>query len=192
MGMPAEAVRWTREMVQSLPEDGKRYELIDGALIVTPSPGVPHQSVLSVLFRKLSVYALDAGVGRVLSSPADLQLERGEILQPDLFVVGLATDAALPMRWERIRDLLLVVEIISPSSVRTDRISKRLRYQRARVPEYWVVDPFARVIERWQPDDDRPAQLADTLTWQPNEAHPPLVIDIEELFREALGEEGVE
>ena len=189
MGMPEMAQTWTREMVLALPEDRNRYELVDGELVVTPSPGVPHQSVLGLLHRALDRYLESCGLGRVLCSPADLQLVPGEVLQPDLFVVRLAEGQSLPQRWEEIRDLLLVIEIVSASSARIDRMRKRHRYQRARVPEYWVVDPFSRLIERWQPDDERPAQLAEALAWQPDGGVAPLVIDVAELFREALGDD---
>ncbi|MEO8337512.1 MAG: Uma2 family endonuclease, partial [bacterium] len=70
--------------------------------------------------------------------------------------------------------LLLAVEVLSPGSARFDRVIKRPRYQRNRVPEYWVVDRASRTFERWQPDDERPAILSDMLVWQPEGTRIPL------------------
>ena len=96
MGMP-DTIRWTRDQVLSLPSDGKRYELVDGELIVSPSPGFRHQLVLAGLFDALSPYVKAAGLGRVLWSPADLELEPGQLNQPDVFVLpSIAFE-----RWER-------------------------------------------------------------------------------------------
>ena len=62
---------------------------------------------------------------------------------------------------------LLAVEVLSPSTARADRTVKRRLYQRAGVPEYWIVDLEARLVERWRPADERPEVLTDTLTWRP-------------------------
>jgi Uma2 family endonuclease len=99
-------------------------------------------------------------------------------------------------RWESIhRDkiylvsrLLLGVEALSPSSARFDRVIKRPRYQRNRVPEYWIVDRESRTFERWQPDDERPAILSDTLVWHPEGASMSFELDIPSLFDEADAE----
>jgi Uma2 family endonuclease len=82
---------------------------------------------------------------------------------------------------------LLVVEIVSPSTARTDRQQKRRIYQSEGVPEYWIVDLDARVVERWRPHDTRPEIIADILVWQPQSDIAALSIDLVELFAEALG-----
>jgi Uma2 family endonuclease len=82
---------------------------------------------------------------------------------------------------------LLVVEILSPSTARTDRQQKRRIYQSEGVPEYWIVDLDARVVERWQPRDTRPEIITDILVWQPQREIAALSIDLVELFAEALG-----
>jgi Uma2 family endonuclease len=81
---------------------------------------------------------------------------------------------------------LLVVEVLSPSTARYDRITKRMRYQRSGVGEYWVVDVWARAIERWTPHDARPEVLDERITWHPAGASAPLVIDLEDFFRSAM------
>ena len=87
-----------------------------------------------------------------------------------------------------IRKLLLATEVLSPSTARADRTVKRRRYQRYGIPEYWIVDVDARIIERWMPSDERPEVLHETLVWQPEPGAPGLTIDLSELFREILGD----
>jgi Uma2 family endonuclease len=83
---------------------------------------------------------------------------------------------------------LLAIVVLSPSTARFDRLLKRRRYQRAGVAEYWIVDPDARLVERWRPDDTRPELVSEILTWQPDAAKPPLELDLPALLREAWGE----
>jgi Uma2 family endonuclease len=186
--MPHTADRWTADEVRALPDDGNRYELIDGELIVTPAPGGEHQAVLSLLFEQLAPFVRVSLPGAwLLWSPADLALGEDEVLQPDLFVCRTATGKA-PRPWSDVESLLLVIEAVSPRSARYDRTVKRARYQRAGVPDYWIVDLDARLVERWTPDNSRPEIFNKTLTWQAGSVSAPLEIDLEALFREALGD----
>jgi len=119
------------------------------------------------------------GLGTLYSSPADLVLGEDEVLQPDLFV---APPTATPRKQrEEITALRLVIEIVSPSSARTDRHQKRLRYQRAGVPHYWVVDPEQHQIEVWRPESEAGAVWRERMVWRvPAEA--PLVMDLRGVF----------
>ena len=83
--------------------------------------------------------------------------------------------------------LLLAVEVLSPSTARGDRTVKRQFFQRHHVPEYWIVDNSARLVDRWRPGDERAESVTDVLTWQPVPGIEPLTIDLRELFDEALG-----
>ncbi len=83
---------------------------------------------------------------------------------------------------------MLAVEVLSPSTARADRSVKRRLYQRARVPEYWIVDLEARLVERWRPADERPEVLTDTLSWVPAAGTGSLTIDLPEFFTKVLGE----
>lgn len=76
--------------------------------------------------------------------------------------------------------------MLSPATARYDRQLKRRRYQHARVPEYWIVDLDARLIERWRPDDDRPEVLGERLEWQPAAGREPLVLSLPQLFAAIL------
>jgi Uma2 family endonuclease len=110
-----------------------------------------------------------------------------EILQPDLFVLPASLRPQFST-WSEVTSLLLAVEILSPSTARYDRIVKRRRYQRAGTPEYWIVDPDARVIERWRPTDERPEVASEILEWRPVPDTPALLLDLPALFAEAWGE----
>jgi Uma2 family endonuclease len=186
--MPHVPTEWTAEMVRALPDDGRRYELVAGELLVTPSPGWIHQRTVLALIRHLDPYLRKYGAGDLLISPADLSFEEDEVLQPDLFVVPFPTGS--PTRsWADIRRLILAVEVLSPGTARYDRLVKRRHYQRAGVPEYWIVDPDARLVERWRPEDTRPEVLSETMTWQPDPTHQALELQLPSLFREAWGED---
>ena len=195
MGMPDTvgrgtqgARRWTRNDVFALPDDGRRYELIDGELVVTPAPGGRHQVAVTALLLRIGPLLTQAAgtSARILVSPADLRLGEEEILQPDLFIYQ--TESGRRLRdWREITSLLVAIEILSPSTARYDRGLKRLRYQRAGVPEYWIVDLDGRVVERWQPDDTRPEVLADRLQWNSGDGAV-LDLDLEEFFMEVMGE----
>lgn len=87
-----------------------------------------------------------------------------------------------------VKHLTLAVEVFSPSTARNDRYRKRRVYQEQSTDEFWIVDPGSRLVERWRPEDSEPEVLIDALEWQPAGALEPLVIDLQELFREAHGE----
>lgn len=186
MGMPGATDRWTAERVRALPDDGNRYELIGGELVVTPAPGPAHQVACAELYARLRSWLGSTGLGTALWSPADLSFGEDEILQPDLFVFPQAEGT--PGSWRDITALLLAVEVLSPSTARYDRGLKRRRYQRAGVPEYWIVDLDARLIERWRPDDMRPEIASERLVWEPASGVPPFTLELSELFSAVFGE----
>ncbi len=183
MGMP-ETIPWTRERVLALPPDGNRYELIDGELLVSPAARPLHQVAIKELEHLLHPYVKQHGIGLSIPLPADLEPAPGQLTQPDLFVLPPGPRF---QRWEEAPLPILVVEVLSPRTARYDRGLKRHFYQRAGVPEYWVVDLDARVVERWRPGDPRPEVLDDVLSWQPNPAFPGLAIDLAAYFREVIG-----
>ena len=178
---------WLPEDLDELPDDGNRYEVIDGELLVTPAPSFDHQDVAAMLWARLRPYVVQHGLGRALIAPADVQLDRRARVQPDVFVAA-AAEGRRPRRSKEIARLLLAVEIVSPSSAHSDRWKKRLLYQRWRAEEYWIVDPDARIVERWRPDDDRPEIVRSAIEWRPTPDIAPLRIDLDALFAEALGE----
>jgi Uma2 family endonuclease len=186
MVMPDLVKVWTRDEVLALPDDGNRYELVDGALLVSPSPRPLHQLGVSELFRLLDPFVRTNRLGDVLLSPSDLDLRSEQLVQPDLFVVRTADGRQL-REWTEVGIPLLVVEVLSPSTARQDRITKRRRYQRSAVPSYWIVDLDARLVEVWTPPDTAPLIVDDQLSWQPNPG-PALAIDLPSCFRAIWGE----
>jgi len=188
MGMSAQDVSsdWTAELAMALPDDGNRYEVLDGELFVTPAPTWEHQGAVAHLLQLLTSYARANSLGWTKQSPADITFSPRRLVQPDLFVVPWS-DAGRPRAWSEVRSLLLAVEVLSPSTARADRIRKRLIYQDEGVPEYWIVDLDARFVERWRPGDSRPEIVDGTLEWQPLAGIDPLRIDLQVLFEDVLG-----
>lgn len=188
MGMPAVRRHWTSQAVRALieasPSHWPRYELLDGELVVTPSPGFPHQTLVGELYLVLAEYLRREPVGAVFIAPADLELRRGNITQPDLFIVppGCAPSAGPELLWSDIELLSVAIEVLSPTSVRTDRVTKREYYLDVGVPLYLVVDFDARMIEEWTADRDTPRVLREKLVWHPAGAKDPLTISLPELF----------
>jgi Uma2 family endonuclease len=135
MAVMAADTAFTREDLDALPPDGRRHELLDGAFLVTPSPGFAHQDVLMRLIALLRPNLPEGLV--LLAGPFDVVLSDRTVVVPDLLVAPRSQFTA--------RDLpgapLLAVEIRSPSTALIDRTTKRHLYEQAGVPSYWLVDP---------------------------------------------------
>ncbi|MFQ5703052.1 MAG: Uma2 family endonuclease [Gemmatimonadales bacterium] len=172
---------YSADMVRALPDDGNRYETVYGELLVTPAPRALHQLVLRRLLVALDGYLRDNHVGELLSSPADISWGPDILVQPDLFVVDL--DQARTLDWAAMKNLLLAVEILSPSTQRYDRFTKRRLYQQVGIPLYWIVDPESATVEVWHPDMTFPTTERGTITWQPDGAGEAFSLDLTELFR---------
>jgi Uma2 family endonuclease len=186
MTKPNAAKRFTVEDLVALPDDGNRYEVVDGELFVTPAPSWDHQRIVGALHWQLRGYLAGTTIGEAILSPADVRLGDSQV-EPDLFVFPFIDGRRARSPETAVRPLL-VVEVLSPSTARRDRVLKRRLYQRAGVPEYWIVDLDARLVERWRPGDERPEIFGEQLEWAPESAVEPLKIDLESLFRDALGE----
>jgi Uma2 family endonuclease len=187
--MPAAHTEWTVDMLDALPDDGQRYEIIDGVLYVTPAPSDLHQYVVGELFARLHEYLRHSGIGHPIGSPSDVRREdrsRNRV-QPDIFVVRV-TSRKRPSYPFDLADLLLAVEVESASSSRDDYHTKRQLYLDARVPEYWVVSPEARTISRWHSADQPGEILSQSTAWHPAGMAQPLLIDLPSFFAEALGD----
>lgn len=197
MGMSATQLRpgaptgtWTADEVwayyERQPDAWPRYELVDGELRVSPAPTVDHQRVHRELADRLSPYVRAQRFGELFSPPADLRVALGTVVQPDLFVVPWPADARPARAWSEFTRVLLTVEILSPSTARYDRLVKRRFYGRMGVPEYWIVDPDTRLVERCLPDGHSEV-LGDVLLWHPTGAREALTIDLRAMFADALG-----
>jgi Uma2 family endonuclease len=187
MHMATDVNSWTVADLADLPDDGQRYEVIDGELFVTPAPALRHQDAIAKLFLLLSPYVATGKIGHLVFAPADVTFSPRRGVQPDLFVAPLI-NGRRPRKSSDIRGLLLAVEVLSPSSARADRIVKRAMYRDEGVAEYWLVDLDARVFERSTPTTERVEIIAGSLEWNPAGASAPLVIDVARYFADVLDE----
>jgi Uma2 family endonuclease len=127
--------------------DGKRYEVLDGELYVTPAPSPLHQRLSKRLQRRLEDYFEVRGLGEVFDAPIDVVLAQHDIVEPDLVIVAEPSQTSA----RAIEGVpLLVVEILSPSTRAQDRGIKIRRYAELGVPHYWIVDPDAETIDCWR------------------------------------------
>lgn len=183
MVMAAAAKVWRLDEVHSLPDDGNKYELIRGELLVTPPPSVAHEGLASALSAVLHPYVQRHGLGWVQRPRAVLRREGNEV-EPDLMVRPAVTP--LPQEWEWLPIPILVVEILSASTRRRDFGQKRSFYMDIGVPEYWIVDGGARNVRVIRPARHDQV-VSEQLSWQPAAAPEALVIDLLAFFRDALG-----
>ena len=135
---PMHSGPFTPEDREAMPEDGRRVELIDGCLVVSPSAGRAHNDLVMHLFRLLDAVCPDDVT--IYSVPYDYRLADGSELVPDITVARMADLGEKRLS----RTPLLVVEVISPSSRWMDPLVKRAKYETAGVPAYWIADPVAQ------------------------------------------------
>jgi Uma2 family endonuclease len=173
--------QYTSAMVRELPDDGHRYESINGTLLVTPPPAGRHQDVLFRLIRVLDRYLSDHDRADLMGAPADISFDENTLVQPDLFVADL-TQFHASGQWSDIRDFYLVIEIVAPSSAWADRHDKRRLYQAQHVPAYWVVDAEQRQVEVWTPHASQPVIERVRLEWQHPAIDMPCVVELDRLF----------
>jgi Uma2 family endonuclease len=180
MGMAA-PVFYTAEMVRALPEDGNRYETVRGELLVTPAPRLRHEEIVVRLSLGLRQYLQAEPVGHAFGGRSDISWGPDTLVEPDVFVAPLGEVRTLD--WAQVKTLLLVVEVLSPSSRRADRFTKRVEYQRQNIPHYWIIDADERQVEVWTPADTFPTFERERLVWHPVGAGQPFTLSLKELFR---------
>ena len=184
MHMATKTAAWTADELERLPDDGNRYEVVDGELFVTPAPALVHQAVQMAFVSRLITYDPDKRIGWLFCAPADVHFDQHNQTQPDILIIP-RTAGPRPRTWRSAPRPLLVVEILSPTTAWRDFGAKRDLYRRKRIPTYWIVDHEERlvhVVRTGMPD----VVARETLTWEPEGAAGALVIDLPALFREAL------
>ena len=127
-----------------IPDEGKRHEVLDGELYVTPTPTPLHQRLSKRLQRRLEDHFEGRGLGEVFDAPIDMVLGQHDIAQPDLLVVS---DPAQVSNRGIEGAPLLIVEVLSPSTRAQDRGIKQRRYAALGVAHYWILDPDAETLE---------------------------------------------
>ena len=185
MHMHAFRRQWTVEDLHDMPDDGQRYEVIDGELFVTPSPSADHQHALSLLFRLIADYVDRERIGHAFFSPSDITFSPRRAVQPDLFVVPLV-NGRRPRFFSDMKQLMLAVEVLSPSTAHLDRVKKRKLYREEGVSEFWIVDTDARTFERSTPKDLNVEVLDIAVNWWPQAASAPFVLDVPAYFANVL------
>lgn len=169
------------------PDDGKRRELIDGEVIVSPSPAVDHQTVVIRLAVALHAFVTTNDLGFVFPAPIDVYFTPRDVVQPDLVYVSYA-NRAIVRRLNVHGAPDLCIEVISPGSRRRDTVRKRALYARFGVPEYWIVDPAGKTIDMLcLPDAPVPLRKpADYAVGPASRVLPDLVVDHDALFAPAF------
>jgi Uma2 family endonuclease len=178
MHMATALKRWTLEELDSLPDDGNRYEVIDGELFVTPAPSDFHETLGAKLTRLLDPFVAHHGLGYIYRPRAVVRVDKSQV-EPDLMV--RRPQRTKNAAWQDAPRPSLVIEIISPATRRRDFTYKRDLYMRIGIGEYWIVDPEQQaitVIRNGEPD-----HVADKrLVWTPDGISESLEIDLYDLF----------
>jgi len=169
--------RWTRGDLARLPDDGNRYEVLDGELLVTPQASYRHQDIATRLLLALGEYCTRHSIATVVG-PGAIPFGRSE-LQPDVQVIPGRHRPRKEVKWGDLPRPILVIEVLSDSTAHRDLGKKRDAYLRIGVAQYWAIDPDAREVHVWRPGTEEPTIAREVLRWQPVETLPPLEITID-------------
>ena len=183
MAPPATPYTWTYAEYARFPDDGNRYEVIDGEVLVTPAPSPAHQNVVTKLLIAIRAYVERHGLGVVLPD-VDVLFATGQFLRPDIVFVPNDRRDGISDRGIEVAPGL-IVEVQSPTSASIDRVKKPRRYGDFGVPEYWVADPLTREVLVWRFDAGavEPERLVGPFQWRPATHVEPLTVDPADLFR---------
>lgn len=167
--------------LETIPDDGYRYELIEGALTVSPAPSRAHQTILQELSFRLHSWVRGGRIGRVFTAPVDVRFSAIDQVQPDLLV--LLGDNLTNYRGNTVLGAPdLVVEIISPSSRRHDSVSKFALYAAHGVKEYWLADADQRWLRFYTLRDGVYEEILPVAGQLASIVLPGFTVDIELLF----------
>ena len=138
---------WTYQDYLKLPDDGRRYEIIEGVLYVTNAPDIDHQFTVSELSRQMGNFVIEHGLGRVITAPFEVHLsEKSRPVQPDVLYIKVERWPVPGAKFfEGAPDL--IVEVLSTSTSRQDRVTKFTAYEQSGVSEYWIANPRTRSVE---------------------------------------------
>jgi len=172
---------FTVDMVRAFPDDGQRYELVEGVLLVTPAPGSDHQIVIARLVAALHSYLGGPGAGYVVS-PGEIEIAPSLHLEPDVLVFPSTFRPGT--KWTDINGWWLAVEVLSPSSKHYDRDYKVAAYLHLGVAEVWVVDLDRRCCEISGVDGRRSIAEYRKVRWHPPGMTHALELDFQTIFRD--------
>ena len=181
MAMPISLPTYTVDMVRAFPDDGNRYELVQGMLLVTPAPAPNHQIVIARLLTALNTYLGSRGPA-IAVGPGEIEVAPQLHLEPDVLV--FPTRFRPGTKWTAITDWWLAVEVLSPSSKHYDRDYKVAAYLGTGVREVWIVDLDQHSVEISDAQGRRSIVQSDVARWHPEAMTTPLQLDLEEIFRD--------
>jgi Uma2 family endonuclease len=179
MAMPVSLRRFTVAELDEFPDDGNRYEILDGVLFVTPAPQPAHEALVQRLMLVLGRH-LEPWPDLWLAPRSEVVLAPSNKLEPDLQVYQ---SEFLPRTWAQVRDRWLAIEIASRSTRMYDRQYKRDGYLQLGVREVWLVDRFDRTVRVATREEPMERAYQTELEWNPPSPVPPLRIALDELFR---------
>lgn len=146
--MDTQRVILTYKDYEALPSDGRRYEIHEGELSVTPAPSPQHQRVSGNLYEILRAHVKSHGIGEIFYAPIDCILGDTTVVQPDMVYLDTARHSVISARGIE-GPPTLAVEILSPTTTSVDCSTKRQLYARYGIPYYWIIDPAGRTIEAY-------------------------------------------
>jgi Uma2 family endonuclease len=176
--------QWTEQDWEQLPNDGNRYEIINGVLYMSTAPSYHHQYIIKQMLFLVGYPAEQMGLGLVIFSPVGLFMPNSEPVQPDLVIIRQENSDIIQDR--RIRGVPdLIVEVLSPGNADYDEKTKLQAYANAGVPEYVVIDPAARALRLYRLD--APGSYHPPLEYTENDAVtfdclPGITLIVEQLF----------
>lgn len=178
----ATMTKYTLEDYEAFPDDGNRYEIIDGEVYVTAAPFEPHQWAVSELTRLLGNHVIENRLGRVYPSPFAVVMGPHDVFEPDVLYISRARLDFIKDRKRVLGPPDLCIEVASPSTRLVDRVVKFARYAQFGIPEYWLVDPATQRVEVFtldegvyilvasvQGDDRIPSRVLPGLTLRPDD-----------------------
>jgi Uma2 family endonuclease len=177
MGMPLRIPRYTVDQVRRFPDDGLRYELLDGFLLVTPAPASLHQ-IVTINFSVALHQAVTPSRRAWVVSCGELEIGTRTLLNPDILVYPGSYAPSTP--WKEIAEWWLAVEVLSPST--RDRDFKQKAYRNLGVEEVWLVDPETATVDRWN-DQGHERISSGPLPWRPKALRPDTIeLELDRLF----------
>ena len=179
MPMPTTVRRYTVDDLAAFPDDGNRYELVDGVLLVTPGPSRPHQVVVARLGSALTRYLAPLS-SQMVMCPGVVRVPPHDEMQPDILVEPPRLGLDLP--WTSVRGWWLAVEVSGKGSRIYDRDTKGPAYLALGLREYWRADLEERAVFVSIPGGPEEVRQAERLVWQPPELGTPLVIEVPGVF----------
>jgi len=180
MAMPITIPRFTVDDLDRFPDDGNRYELVDGVLLVTPAPGAPHQVIATRIATALSVF-LAPYPEFMVAAPGVIVKRPSNQLEPDVLVFRRP---AAELEWENVTENVLAVEVTSRSTRVYERVYKRPAYLALGVNEVWRVERKKRQVLVSRPDAPADVPCTETLLWRPPGLDTDFALEVAELFRD--------